>query len=116
MPAPSQISIATSSLNRLVKEVGSYHKESSQQQARIAKLESGDIGEHEEDNAEFVLKQEKRALEETKAMFPQLKTKIEDGQSRLQTQLDSSSDATPEEVTKAKEALVGASTILNEAA
>ncbi|OQN99272.1 hypothetical protein B0A48_15121 [Cryoendolithus antarcticus] len=137
MPAPSQISIATSSLNRLVKEVGSYHKESSQQQARIAKLESGDIGEHEEDNAEFVLKQEvslsltcrmepidieanfsvqKRALEETKAMFPQLKIKIEDGQSRLQTQLDSSSDATPEEVTKAKEALAGASTILNEAA
>lgn len=56
MPAPSQLAIATSSLNRLVKEEASYHKESQHQQDRIAKLEAGDNGDDE--NAEFTLKQE----------------------------------------------------------
>lgn len=56
MPAPSQLSIATSSLNRLVKEESSYHKELEQQQARIAKMEGGEGAEDE--NAEFQLKQE----------------------------------------------------------
>lgn len=56
MPTPTPLSIATSSLNRLVKEESSYHKELSQQQARIAKLEAGEG--KEDENAEFVLKQE----------------------------------------------------------
>lgn len=56
MPPPSQLSIATSSLNRLVKEESSYHKELEQQQARIAKLEGGEG--QDDENAEYTLKQE----------------------------------------------------------
>lgn len=54
MAPPSQLMIATSSVNRLVKEEASYHKELEQQQASIAKLEQGGGDE----NAEFQLKQE----------------------------------------------------------
>ena len=54
MSPPSQIAIATSSLNRLVKEEASYHKELQQQQASIAKLEQGS----DEENAEYMLRQE----------------------------------------------------------
>lgn len=56
MPAPSQIAINTSALNRLVKEQASYHKELEQQQASIAKLEQQQGGSDE--NAEFTLRQE----------------------------------------------------------
>jgi tubulin-specific chaperone A len=56
MPAPSPLAIATSSLHRLVKEEKSYHNELAQQQARISKLEAGEGADDE--NAEFVLKQE----------------------------------------------------------
>ena len=59
MPAPSQLTIATSSLTRLTKEEASYHAEHEQQKARIAKLEaelSSSSGGDE--NAEFTLKQE----------------------------------------------------------
>lgn len=54
MAPPSQLAIATSAVNRLVKEEASYHKELEQQQARIAKLEQGGGDE----NAEWTLKQE----------------------------------------------------------
>jgi tubulin-specific chaperone A len=58
--APSHLQIATSALQRLVKEEQSYHKELAQQQSRIAKLEAkeGDPTEDTEGNAEFELKQE----------------------------------------------------------
>lgn len=59
MPPPSQLAIATSSLNRLVKEEASYHKELEQQQSRIAKLESNPDSENE--NAEYELRQEVEA-------------------------------------------------------
>lgn len=52
--APSQLSIATSSLQRLVKEESSYHKELEQQEARLQKLES----ESGDENAEYMIKQE----------------------------------------------------------
>jgi tubulin-specific chaperone A len=55
MPAPSQLAIATSSVQRLVKEEASYHKELSQQEARFAKLQTNGAG---DENAEFQLKQE----------------------------------------------------------
>lgn len=99
MAPPSQLAIATSAVNRLVKEEASYHKELEQQQARIAKLEQGGGDE----NAEWTLKQEvsnlvldarcltdhlqKRAIEETKAMFPQLRTRIQDALAKLEQQL-----------------------------
>jgi hypothetical protein len=55
MPAPSPLAIATSSLNRLVKEEASYHKELEHQQASIAQLEQGG---NEDENAEYQLRQE----------------------------------------------------------
>lgn len=54
MAPPSQLAIAISAVNRLVKEEASYYKELEQQQARIARLEQ-DGG---DENAEYTLKQE----------------------------------------------------------
>lgn len=59
MGPPSQLSIATSALNRLVKEEKSYHDEASHQEARIAKLEQGGSSSGDE-NAEYTLRQEVR--------------------------------------------------------
>ena len=101
MAPPSRLSIATSSLQRLVKEESSYHKELEQQEARIKKLEQGS----EDENAEFQLKQEvcrrailkylidiilniqRRALQETKAVFPSLKQRISDALAKLEQEL-----------------------------
>ena len=55
MAPPSQLAIATSSLNRLVKEERSYHQELKQQEASIAKLEQGG---GDDENAEYQLRQE----------------------------------------------------------
>lgn len=62
MPPPTPLAIATSSLQRLIKEESSYHKELQQQQKRIANLEKTQVEETDEDrgNAEFSLKQEVR--------------------------------------------------------
>lgn len=57
MPAPSKLTIATSSVTRLLKEEASYHKELEQQEARIKKAEQNTEGE----NAEFQMNQEVRA-------------------------------------------------------
>ena len=54
MAPPSKLAIATSAVQRLVKEEASYHKELKQQEARIEKLESSGGG----DNSEYQLKQE----------------------------------------------------------
>ncbi|GAB7360870.1 hypothetical protein MBLNU230_g0856t1 [Neophaeotheca triangularis] len=112
MPPPSQLAIATSSLNRLVKEEASYHKELEQQQSRIAKLESNPDSENE--NAEYELRQEKKAAEETKAVFPQMKTKITEAKEKLDEQLASGEEHSPEEITKAKEAAAAAMTAMRE--
>jgi hypothetical protein len=56
MPAPSQLAIATSVLNRLIKEEKSYHKELEQQNVKIAKLEAGEDADNE--NAEFIIRQQ----------------------------------------------------------
>ena len=61
---PSQLAIATSSLNRLVKEEKSYREERKQQEATIAKLEQG--GSNDE-NAEYILRQEVRIYTFSKA-------------------------------------------------
>ena len=101
MAPPSQLAILTSSLLRLVKEEASYHKELVQQEARVKKLET----EGGDENVEFTLKQEvrtipivnfgstlftsfqRRAIEETKAVFPELKNKIADAVEKLGAQL-----------------------------
>ena len=54
MAPPSKLSIATSSVQRLVKEESSYHRELEQQEARIIKLQDENSGE----NAEYLLRQE----------------------------------------------------------
>jgi tubulin-specific chaperone A len=54
MAPPSKLGVATSSLQRLVKEEASYHKEMEQQQSRITKWESTP----DDENAEYYLKQE----------------------------------------------------------
>ena len=54
--APSQIQIAISSLQRLLKEEQSYYKEQEQQEARISKLENETNSSDE--NHEYQLKQE----------------------------------------------------------
>jgi tubulin-specific chaperone A len=56
MAPRSQLEIATSSVERLVKEEASYHRELQQQTERIQKLESQEAGEDE--NREYMLKQE----------------------------------------------------------
>lgn len=65
MPAPSQLSIATSALNRLVKEEASYRAEYEDQQARIAKLEA-EAATSSDENAEYTLKQEVSMKEDQK--------------------------------------------------
>ena len=57
MPAPSQLAIATSSLQRLFKEQASYHKELASQRERLAKLESS-TAEDEMGNRDFEIKQQ----------------------------------------------------------
>jgi tubulin-specific chaperone A len=61
MAPPSKLSISTGSVLRLVKEEASYHKEQQQQEARIKKLEAS----KDDENAEFILKQEVRLLMES---------------------------------------------------
>ena len=55
MAPPSQLAIATSSVQRLVKEEASYHKELKAQEARVEKLLAS---KDEDENAEYQIKQE----------------------------------------------------------
>jgi tubulin-specific chaperone A len=55
MPPPSALAIATSSINRLVKEEASYHKELEKQEARLQKTKEST---EEDENREYTLKQE----------------------------------------------------------
>lgn len=54
MAPPSKLAVATSAVQRLVKEEASYHKEQEQQEARIQKLQQ----DSSDENAEYMLKQE----------------------------------------------------------
>lgn len=54
MAPPSRLAIATSAVQRLLKEESSYHKEQEQQESRIVRLEKDNTGE----NADYLLKQE----------------------------------------------------------
>lgn len=55
MAPPSQLSIAASSVQRLIKEEASYYKELRQQEARLATAEAA---KDEDENAEYQLRQE----------------------------------------------------------
>jgi len=108
--APSQLQIATSSLQRLLKEEASYYKEQEQQEARISKLvgesSNGDTDDHDDGNREYVLKQERQALEETKRMMPTLRERITNAREKLESLLDTAPD--DEERNKAVEVIKSA--------
>jgi len=103
MPPPSPLSIATSSVSRLLKEESSYHKELSQQESRIEKLVANPSS---DENAEFQLKQERAAVEETKAVFGPLRQRIGDAVVKLEERIEEGGDE--KEVEKAKEVLESA--------
>uniref|UniRef100_A0A093V4G2 Tubulin-specific chaperone A n=1 Tax=Talaromyces marneffei PM1 TaxID=1077442 RepID=A0A093V4G2_TALMA len=84
MPPASPLAIATSAVQRLVKEEASYHRELEQQTKRLQKLESEGPGDNDEGNHAFLIKQERQAVDETKAVFPMLKEKISDSVAKLE--------------------------------
>ncbi|KAG5993201.1 hypothetical protein E4U52_002134 [Claviceps spartinae] len=89
MPPPTQLAIATSSVSRLLKEQASYHKELVDQEAHIVKQEESIKagGADEDGNAEFMLKQSKTAVEQTKAVFGPLKQRIGEAVVKLEDQI-----------------------------
>ncbi|KAH6666008.1 tubulin-specific chaperone-like protein Rbl2 [Halenospora varia] len=105
MAPPTPLAIATGSVTRLIKEEASYHRELIQQQARLEKL----LASEGDENKEWSLKQERTAIEETRAVFPPLQLRIEDALHKLEDQLErSQGDANEAEVGKAKEAIESA--------
>ncbi|KAF4218055.1 putative tubulin-specific chaperone Rbl2 [Aspergillus novofumigatus IBT 16806] len=118
MAPRSQLEIATSSVERLVKEEASYHRELQQQTERIQKLESQEAGEDE--NREYMLKQERLALEETKKVLPSLKQKIDEAVAKLESLLAEEGKKGPEsnveQITAGKEAIAKAKTAKREIA
>ncbi|EKD20649.1 uncharacterized protein L3040_006373 [Drepanopeziza brunnea f. sp. 'multigermtubi'] len=107
MAPPSQLAIATSALQRLVKEEVSYEKELKGQETRLEKILAT---KDEDENAEYKLKQERAAIEETKAVFPPLRERISDALKKLEDQVETaqSSGASEEEIVKAKEVIKSA--------
>ncbi|GIJ88505.1 hypothetical protein Asppvi_007429 [Aspergillus pseudoviridinutans] len=118
MAPRSQLEIATSSVERLVKEEASYHRELQQQTERIQKLESQQAGDDE--NREYMLKQERLALEETKKVLPSLKQKIDEAVAKLESLLAEEGkkglESNVEQITAGKEAIAKAKTAKREIA
>ncbi|KAF2195677.1 tubulin binding cofactor A [Zopfia rhizophila CBS 207.26] len=114
MAPPSKLAVATSSVLRLVKEEASYHKELEQQEVRIKRLE-GSTG---DDNAEYQLKQERQALEETKNVLPTVRQKIAQALEKLEQEIESNKEAggtaSTDDVTKAKGAVAEAKKSIRE--
>lgn len=109
MPAPSPLTIATQSVQRLLKEETYYHKELVSQQGRVEKLEKelSDPSASHGENDEYMLKQEKRAMEETKTVFGPLRSRIADAVGKLEEQIAiaDSEGGDEAELTKARGAL-----------
>ncbi|KAL5320336.1 hypothetical protein ACEPPN_011137 [Leptodophora sp. 'Broadleaf-Isolate-01'] len=126
MAPPTPLAIATSSLQRLVKEEISYEKELKGQEARLEKIIAT---KDQDENADYQLKQElwsgnevieqnitaqdypaRAAIQETKNVFPPLRERIKDALQRLQDQVEDgeSNGADEAEITKAKEVIESA--------
>ncbi|KAK1636911.1 tubulin-specific chaperone Rbl2 [Colletotrichum phormii] len=109
MAPPSQLTVATLSVTRLLKEEISYEKELIQQKGKVTTLENEikDGKPDEDGNREYMLKQLKLAVEETQKVFPELRTRVEDSTAKLEEQiaLAESSGASPEELETARLAL-----------
>ncbi|KAL4889755.1 tubulin binding cofactor A [Aspergillus ambiguus] len=117
MAPRSPLEIATASVQRLVKEEASYHRELQQQTERIQRLES-EAGDDE--NREYMLKQERLALEETKNVLPSLKSKIDESIAKLDSLLveegQKGAESNVEHINAAKEAIAKARTAEREIA
>lgn len=89
MPPPTQLAIAASSVSRLLKEQASYHRELADQEAEVAKQEESikKGGSDDDGNAEFMLKQSKTAVEQTKAVFAPLKQRLDEAVTKLEDQI-----------------------------
>ncbi|KAK0108597.1 hypothetical protein ONS95_003393 [Cadophora gregata] len=107
MAPPTPLAIATSSLQRLVKEEISYEKELQGQEARLEKILAT---KDDDENAEYKLKQERAAIQETKNVFPPLRERIKDALQRLEDQVEEgqTNGALEEEIAKAKEVIKNA--------
>ncbi|KAI4118533.1 MAG: hypothetical protein LQ338_007388 [Usnochroma carphineum] len=77
---PSPLAISTASVQRLLKEESTYRAELASQESRLKKLEyRGDDVEEDDDeegNRDWSVRQQKRAIEETKAVFAPLREKV----------------------------------------
>ncbi|OQD70150.1 hypothetical protein PENDEC_c026G06245 [Penicillium decumbens] len=108
----SQLEITTSSVIRLVKEEASYHRELQQQTERLNKLENDQS--NEDENKEYLLKQERLALDETKKVMPTLKKKLVETVAALEALIIEEGQKGPESnvehITAAKEAIAQAKT------
>ncbi|KAL2756311.1 hypothetical protein ACRALDRAFT_1070614 [Sodiomyces alcalophilus JCM 7366] len=109
MTRPSQLSIATKAVTRLLREEVSYEKELVDQKAKVVRLENEiKEGKPDEDgNREHMLKQLNQAVAETEKIFPHVRTRIEEATTRLEEQiaLAEASGATEEELDLARAAL-----------
>ncbi|KAK2811357.1 hypothetical protein FQN50_002234 [Emmonsiellopsis sp. PD_5] len=119
MAPPTPLSIATSSVQRLVKEEASYHRELQQQEERIKRIEAEKpSAEDDDDNREYILKQEHQALEETKKVLPSMKQKISEAVAKLDHLLleegHKGMSSNVDEINAAKEAISQAKTAVRE--
>ncbi|TLS25912.1 hypothetical protein PpBr36_07665 [Pyricularia pennisetigena] len=113
--APSQLSIATGSVSRLVKEERYYRKELTQQKEKLAQ-EKQSLGPDAGYNDNFMIKQMETAIQETERVFEPLRVKIDEAVRKLEEQiaLSESKEHTPaEDLKKANEALESAKTQQN---
>ncbi|OAQ99834.1 hypothetical protein LLEC1_01889 [Akanthomyces lecanii] len=112
MPAPSPLAITTSSVQRLLKEEASYHKELAEQEKTVKALqEKFSAGPSDDDgNEAFMLKQHQTAIEQTKGVFGPLKQRIDDAVAKLEDQVAAAEQGgAPEaEVAQAKTVLAQA--------
>ncbi|KAI6373923.1 hypothetical protein MCOR25_003310 [Pyricularia grisea] len=111
--APSQLSIATGSVSRLVKEESYYRKELAQQKEKLAQ-EKQSLGPDADYNDNFMIKQMETAIQETERVFAPLRVKIDEAVRKLEEQLalsESNEHTSEEDLKKANEALESAKTL-----
>ncbi|PHH88788.1 hypothetical protein CDD83_7051 [Cordyceps sp. RAO-2017] len=95
MPPPSPLAICTGSVQRLLKEEASYHAELAEQEAQVKLLEAevASGGQASDDgNADFMLKQQRTAVEQTKAVFGPLKKRLDEAVAALEDQVAASEE------------------------
>ncbi|RKF60627.1 tubulin-specific chaperone Rbl2 [Erysiphe neolycopersici] len=102
MKSPSKLAIYSGSLQRLMKEEASYHEELERQEKRLQKLTNEDSN---DENKEWMIKQQQTVVEETRSMFPVVMKNVENALQKLENQVeeDQSHEHDLEEMNKAKD-------------